>query len=531
MPSLSNMPELLARNVAQKGHDIAFIDGDREITYRQFDRMVGNTAAWLDAQGIVAGDTVAVWLVNRMEWMAFYFGLAHIGAAMMTVNTRYRSHELEYILERSQAKMLVLQLNFRKIDFPAVLRDVDHAAAASLQQVAVVDVEGKAPAEILGKPTLTFDLNALPERRVPVTGSADALSILFTTSGTTGGPKLVMHPQRTLTLHSRNIAKAYGFEEDGARLLAALPFCGVFGFCAAFAAFAAGKPIVLMDTFDGPAAAKLINRHRITHLFGSDEMYRRVIENVDDHDPFPSARVFGFSTFHPGVVEFGQSAWNRRIPMIGLYGSSELQALFALQQVDRPVPERIEGGGLPASKEAEIRIRDIDTGALLPVGASGLLEVRAATNFIGYLNNPEATAKAIDDEGFFRTGDVGFLRDDGSFVYQTRQGDAIRLGGYLVSPTEIEDAIKALPGVADVQVVAVDIARQTRAVAFAIALPGQELNEKRMIAATAAVLAAFKVPAHIWTVDAFPTTQSSNGTKIQRAKLRDMAIQRMAEPA
>src|SRR5437899_7797387 len=116
MSPLSNMPELLARNVARRGDDIAFIDGDREITYRQFDRMVGNTAAWLDAQGIVAGDTVAVWLVNRMEWIALYFGLAHIGAAIMTVNTRHRSHELEYILAGSQAKILVLQSNFRKSD-------------------------------------------------------------------------------------------------------------------------------------------------------------------------------------------------------------------------------------------------------------------------------------------------------------------------------------------------------------------------------------------------------------------------------
>lgn len=528
MSSLTNIAELLSRNVAQRGDSIAFIDGHNEITYRQFDRMVRNTASWLDAQGIVAGDKVAVWLVNRIEWMALYFGLAHIGAAMMPVNTRYRSHELEYILDRSQAKMLVLQLNFRKIDFPAVLRDVSHAAASYLERVALVDVDCNAPAEILGKPTLSFDINALADRQVPVTGNADALSILFTTSGTTSGPKLVMHPQRTLTLHSQTVAKAYGFEEDDVRLLAALPFCGVFGFCAALAAFAAGKPIVLMDTFDGPTAAQLINQHRITHLFGSDEMYRRVIENVDGHDPFPSARVFGFATFHPGVVDFGQSAWSRRIPMLGLYGSSEVQALFSLQQQGRSVLERIEGGGLPAGKDSELRVRDIDTGALLPSGVSGVLEIRAATNFIGYFNAPEATAKAIDKEGFFRTGDIGFLRNDGSFVYQTRQGDAIRLGGYLVSPTEIEDAIKALPGVADVQVVAVDIDRQTRAVAFAIALPGKELNEKQMIASTAAVLAAFKVPAYIWTVEEFPTTQSSNGTKIQRGKLRDMAIQRMA---
>ena len=112
-------------------------------------------------------------------------------------------------------------------------------------------------------------------------------------------------------------------------------------------------------------------------------------------------------------------------------------------------------------------------------------------------------------------------------MYQTRLGDAMRLGGYLVSPVEIEDVLKGVPGVADVQVVAVDIARQTRSVAFVIALPNHVLHESDMIAAAAASIAGFKVPARVWVVDEFPTTQSSNGAKVQRAKLREMAAQRL----
>ncbi|MFJ3046255.1 AMP-binding protein [Herbaspirillum chlorophenolicum] len=531
---LLTMPALLARNVAERGDAVAFIDGERDITYREFDRMAARTAAWLQQQGIRPGDRVAVWLVNRMEWLAMYFGLARIGAAMMTVNTRYRSHELAYILERSEACMLVLQLNFRKIDFPAVLRDVPAESARTLKKVVVVDAAGAAmPPEVLGKPTVAFDLAGLPDAEAPDVSSPDTHSILFTTSGTTSGPKLVLHPQRTVTLHSQRVAPAYGFAEEGVRLLAALPFAGVFGFNAAMAAFAVGKPIVVMDTFDGPGAARLINRHHVTHVFGSDEMFRRIIENGEGNRPFPSARVFGFACFHPGIVEYTQAAWARGIPMIGLYGSSEVQALFSLQQRALPLEERIKGGGMPASHGigAEVRIRDVDSGELLPVGQSGAIEIRSDTNFIGYLNNPEATAKAIDAEGFFRTGDVGYLREDGSFVYQTRQGDAMRLGGYLVSPVEIEDVIKTVPGVADVQVVAVDIANQARPVAFVIATPGSLPAEQEMVRAAAAALAAFKVPARIWLVDEFPTTQSSNGTKIQRVKLRDMALQRLVEAA
>ncbi len=530
MDAVLNVPDLLARNVELYAEKTAFIDGDRHISFREFNRMVAKTAAWLVSQGIGPGDVVAVWLVNRIEWLAMYGGLSHIGATMMTVNTRYRSHELEYILERSKAKMLVLQLNFRKIDFPSVLQGVNPEQAPYLQKIAVVDTDNiQLPDMILGKPTISFNLEALADQDVPVTGNADSLNILFTTSGTTGGPKLVAHPQHTVTLHNQRTAKAYRFEEEGVCLLAGIPFCGVFGFSSAFATFSAGKPVVIMDTFDAEEAIALIGKHQITHMFGSDELFRRLAEVAEGDKPFPSARIFGFATFHPGLKEFGESAWKRGIPMFGLYGSSEVNALFSLQLPGYPLEERILGGGVPASPDAEIRIRDIDTGEILPVGESGAIEIRAKTNFTCYLNNPEATKKAIDEDGFFRTGDIGYLREDGSFVYQTRQGDAIRLGGYLVSPVEIEEVIKQVPGVLDVQVVSVEIGNQVRAVAFAILQHGVMLAEQEMIAAAASSLAPFKVPARVWIINEFPATQSSNGTKIQRAKLRDMAMQKMAE--
>lgn len=530
---LATLSALLARNVAQHGEAAAFVDGDRTISYREFDGLVNDSAAWLTEQGIVPGDRVAVWLVNRVEWLALFFGLARIGAALVAVNTRYRSHELATILERSQAKLLILQLHFRKIDFPAVLAGVPASAVTALHAVAVVDAGEGMPATVLGKPTVAFSPLGLSARPVPDVAAPDAPSILFTTSGTTSGPKLVVHPQRTISLHAQRVAQAYGFADDDTRLLAALPFCGVFGFNAAMAAFAVARPIILMDTFDGKAAAQLLVEQRITHVFGSDEMFHRMIEHAQGPRPFPAARVFGFACFHPGIAEYTQAAWARGIPMIGLYGSSEVQALFSLQQCTLPLEQRIQGGGMPASIDAgaQVRIRDVDSGRLLEPGKSGAIEIRADTNFSGYLNNPDATAKAIDAEGFFRTGDIGYLREDGSFVYETRQGDAMRLAGYLVSPVEIEEVIKTCPGVRDVQVVAVSIDGKERPVAFAIAAPGKQPQEPEMMHAASAVLAAFKVPAHIWLVEEFPMTQSSNGTKIQRVKLRELAMQRLAELA
>jgi len=530
MALLNSPTELLARNLRLAPDAVAFIDGERVITYARFDGMCRRTAAWLTARGIRPGDKVAVWLVNRVEWLALYFALARIGAALVAVNTRYRSHEVEYILERSGARMLVLELNFRSIDFPAVLAKVNAQAAVALEQVAVLNPgEGAVPDTVLGKSACTFDLALLPDEDATVTGTPDSLSILFTTSGTTSGPKLVMHSQRTVVLHSQRVAAGYGFEAEGVCLLGVLPLCGVFGFDGVLGAFAAGKPVVLMEAFDARTAAGLIARHQITHLFGSDEMFRRLLDEVEGERPFPSLRVCGYAWFQPWAEDIGRQAWRRGVPLVGLYGSSEVHALFSLQRPQLDDSERVKGGGLPCNPTAQIRIRDIDTGELLPADRPGAIEIRADSNFVGYLNNPQATHAAIDAEGFFATGDVGYLRQDGSFVYQMRQGDAMRLGGFLVSPAEIEDVLKEQPGVQDCQVVGVDIDDQVRCAAFVILDAGAVLDEAALKAAAASVLAAFKVPARIWAVESFPRTQSANGDKIQRAKLREMATQRLDE--
>ena len=519
---------LVARHLAARRDGIAFVDGERTISFAEFDERCRQAAAWLAAQGVGPGDRVALWLVNRIEWLALLFGAARLGAAIVAVNTRFRASELAYLLERASPRLLVLQHNFRKIDFPAVLEGVDPGAARSLERVAVIEPDATTPSRILGKPSVAFDAFDV----APATGAdasdPEAIAAMFTTSGTTQGPKLVMHPQRTITRHAMDVAKAFRFMDRDARLLAALPFCGVFGFCSALAAMAAGAPVVLMDTFDATDAVRLVRAHAITHMFGSDEMYRRMLELAPGKDPFPSLRVCGYAAFNPGAADFARGAWERRVPLLGLYGSSEVQALFSMQRSGSPLAERIQGGGVPAAgATAEVRVRDIDTAELLPAGKSGELEIRAPGNFAGYWNDPAATAEAIRADGFFRTGDIGSLRDDGSFVYETRRGDAMRLSGFLVSPMEIEEVLKQHRGVVDVQVVAIEISGQSRCVAFVIPAVAEPASEADIVAMASRQLAAFKVPARVWFVAEFPTTQSANGVKIQRGRLREMAMQKL----
>ena len=517
---------LLAAHVAARPDAPAWIEGERRVDFAQFDRMVLRTAGWLHAQGVRCGDRVAVWLVNRVEWLAFLFALARLGATMMSVNTRFRAAELSHVLERSGARMLVIQRRFRRIDFDAILDGMDGVPFTALERVAVLDAGAALPERVLGKPTVTFDADTLGDAASPMGAAADAPLIYFTTSGTTQGPKLVVHVQRNLALHARDVARALGFEASGSATLAAVPLCGTFGLTAALASIAAGAPVVPMQAFEAADAAALVRRHTLTHVFGTDDMLRRLLDLDEAAAAMPSLRLAGFVLNE----DMAQRALARGWPVAGLYGSSEVQALFSLQPDHLPPAECMLGGGRPVSPQAEVRTRDVESGELLPPDASGELEIRSATRFIGYLDNAEATAKAIRPDGFFRTGDIGRVRADGSFVFETRTGDAIRLGGFLVSPVEIEEVIRQHPGVADAQIVAVEIDRTRRAAAFVILKPGHRrpLDEAAVTDWVRARMAAFKVPARVWFVDAFPVTHSANGDKVQRTKLREMAAARIA---
>jgi fatty-acyl-CoA synthase len=310
-------------------------------------------------------------------------------------------------------------------------------------------------------------------------------------------------------------------------VLAVVPFCGVFGFNAAFAALYARAPVIVMDVFDVDEALALIAHHGITHLFGSDDMGNRLQEKL--RGPLPTLRRFGFASFVSSAEDFGIPARERGLPVIGLYGSSEVQALFSMQDEDLGNDQIVQGGGRPAGDTAiRLRVRDTETGELLPDGQAGELEIQADSNFAGYLDDPEATAAAIDAEGFFHTGDLAYLRGDGSFVYLARLGDAMRLGGFLVSPVEIESQLIALPGVASAQVVEIRQGDRPGCAAFVIPEAGAALDVDALRAGLRERLAAFKLPARIWVVDAFPVTQSANGTKVQRAALRRMAAERLA---
>ena len=544
-PAWPTFAAMAGAHATQHGDALALIENGREMNWREFEQHTLRASRWLAEQGVGPGDHVAVWLANHWEWLVLLVALARRGACLVTVNTRYRSSELHHILQKSGACMLIYEPSFHKIDFAQVLAGVNLAELPALKTLAVLRAADDAPATGPGglrQVRCDFeDLLPLAEDL----SDPNAPMMLFTTSGTTKGPKLVTHTQRTLLLHTARVAHAYEFDQPGTSLLAVIPFCGVFGFNSAFAALYARAPVVVVDAFDVDECLALIARHQITHLYGSDDMGNRLQEKLADQaagfaggcpffkaGPLPSLRRFGFASFVSSAEDFGIPAREMGLPVISLYGSSEVQALFSMQDKDLSNAEIVKGGGRPAGDTAvQLRVRDAESGQLLPDGEAGELEVKADSNFIGYLNDPESTAAAMTPDGYFKTGDLAYLRGDGSFVYLARMGDAMRLGGFLVSPVEVESELMAQPGVASAQVVEARVADKPVCVAFVIASDGAAPTEAALRAQLRESLAAFKVPARIWVVTQFPVTDGANGTKVQRATLRKMAAERLLSDA
>ena len=514
----SDYPRTLSALITWSGRDAAapvVTDAAGTLDRRTFANRVLRVAASLRAAGVGPGARVALWLPNGAAYLAAIFACARLGALAIHINTRFRTAEVGNLLRRSRAVALVTQWGFPPVDFPAIFAALPIEDRGSMRCVLGPDVP-PGVSQIVGLPVLPLDGAAADAGADEAT--AEALCLTFTTSGTTSGPKLVLHDQQTIAGHALDVARRIGLDAAEAVLLAAVPFCGTFGNAAAMAAIAGGAHVVCLAQFDGEAAAALIRKRRVTHIVGGDDMFGRIAA-ASGGRRFESVRFSGFAAFHSTVAASIAAAEAAGMHPHGLYGSSEVQALFSVAAGE----SRLLAGGVPVSSAARLAVRDPQTGAALPAGASGELWIDAPSRFIGYLEDAAATERAIDADGMFRTGDLARL-GDADFVFEARIGDAMRLGGFLVSPEEIEAVIQAEPGVASVQVVAAaNGGSDPVLVAFVLPTAGAMLDEAALRARCGRQLARFKVPERIVAVEAFPTVDSPNGPKIQKVRLREMA--------
>lgn len=505
------------------GNRVALIDRDEPVTFERLDAEVRRLAAGLAGLGVAPGHRVAVWLPNCLAWVQVFLACAHLGAMVLAVNTRFRGQEVSDILGRGRADWLVMWPDFKGIAFDRILDDVPDAALAGLR--GVVRVGGEAgSARIRGLPAHAYaDLLASTETQTAPHGNAGVLC--FTTSGTTSLPKFVLHDQRTLLRHGEALRQAYGYDEDS-RILASAPFCGAFGFATLVGGLATGCTVVSEPVFEPAGALAQIRRHGVTHTYANNESIAKILALADGPEDFRRARLFGFASFSPAMDDLVERARVCGVPLTGLYGSSELIALVAAQPVTADEGDtgvRYQAGGRLVHPQARVRARDPETGRVLPHGEAGEIEILSPSLMQGYLDNAEATRRAMSEDGWFRTGDLGRTVSERQFVFLARMGDSLRLSGFLVNPAEIEQAVQALPGVRACQVVGASDGVHRVPYAFVLLEPGSQADPAAWRAACKRAMAGFKVPAGFTVLDAFPSVESANAVKIQKNKLRDMA--------
>jgi fatty-acyl-CoA synthase len=529
---VAHLPALLdALAEAQPGAP-ALIERERSFSFAELRSRSVALAAGLRGLGIARGDRVGIWLPNVSAWLEMFFACARLGAVAVAINTRFRAAELGDILRRSGCRALCFWPGFERIDFLSPFQEIVRDLP-ELRHVIVYD-EGAAPA-VPGRAVVHAYRDLLDRDPTGLEPPANAPCVIFTTSGTTKAPKFVLHDQATLLRHASDAARALGYEESGAVVLLPIPFCGTFGLATALAALHAGRPVVTTPTFDAPAQARLIRERKVTHFNAPSAAVEQLLEAGaalgGEGPPFPSLREVGFANFSPNLDRLLARAEAAGVTLVGLYGSSEMQALLARQPGDAPLETRSLAGGVLVAAEARVRAVDPQSRAVLPEGEAGELEFLAPSRTLEYFGDPDATRAALTPDGYFRSGDLGYTTGPNSFVFLARIGDSLRLGGYLVNPAEIEAVIEEVDGIAAAQVVAVGIDGAHRPVAFAIPEAGRALDPPAVIAHCQGRLARFKAPVRVFPIEAFPTAAGPNGAKIQKNKLVERAEALIAEEA
>ena len=500
------------------------------VSYEELLAASAAAAGLLAKAGVGEGDVLGVWLPNGLDYLAVEFAAAALGGAVLGINTRYGVFELSHLMVTARLKAIVLPHRFLDLDFKGRLT----AAFASAREAApdlaapVIVVAGADGADLssfdLGAGAIPLVLDAAAPPLVDA-GRPDAAVNYFTTSGSTGAPKLAGHDQQSVVIHSPLAAAVFDMK-PGDVVLGVLPFCGVFGFNAVMCSLAAGATCLVDPVFDARTVLAAMARFGVTQAFGGDDLMGRLAEAWRENPvAIPTWRRGVIAQFE-GRAE-ALAAWAREAfgaELTGVYGSSELMAFVANRPLSPDIAAQAKGGGRILSDQMQFRAADPETGDMLGTGVQGELQMKGYHRLLHYLGNPAATEKAITADGFYRTGDLAIDEGDGVFTFVCRNTEALRLRGFLVEPGEIEQFLMAQPGVETARVVGVRKDHGDVPVGF-VTVTDADLTGAALLKACKGELAAFKIPARIEVLDAFPVTAGTNGAKIKIEELKRMAAQ------
>jgi fatty-acyl-CoA synthase len=511
----------LERTVSRFGDREAVVSCHQGVrmTYAEFDEAVDRVASGLIAAGIAKGERVGIWSPNCVEWVLVQFATAKVGAILVNINPAYRTHELDYVLRQSGVKLLVSARAFKTSDYMAMVEEV-RGGIASLQ--AVVFLDGAEWEDLAATPV---DADAVRARGGSLAFD-DPINIQYT-SGTTGFPKGATLSHHNILNNGFFVGELVEYTEAD-RVCLPVPFYHCFGMVMGnLGAVSHGACIVIpAPGFDPGATLSAVAEERVTSLYGVPTMFIAELEHPEfDSFDLTSLRT-GIMAGSPCPVEVMKRVQrDMHMGEVGIcYGMTETSPVSTQTRPDDSLERRVGTVGGPGP-HIEVKIVDPDTGLVMPHGEPGEFCTRGYSVMLGYWDEPEKTAEAIDAGRWMHTGDLATMDADGYCNIVGRIKDLVIRGGENVYPREIEEFLYTHPDVSDVSVVGVPDERFGEELcAFVIAKPDASLTEDAVREFCRGSLAHFKVPRYVVFTDGFPMTVTG---KVQKFKMREDAIARL----
>ena len=515
---------------------MVYPDRDLRFTYADFDRRVNKLAKGLLAIGLTKGDHLGIWATNVPDWLTLFFAAAKIGVVAVTVNTAYRLHELEYLVKQSDIKALCLIDGFRDNDYVAVINELvpelkscergrlESARFPRLKSVIFIGPE-KHRGMYNSQELLLLGAHTSDEELARASAGLTCHEVINMqyTSGTTGFPKGVMLTHHNILNNGFSIGERQKFTEAD-RVCLTVPLFHCFGLVlGVMAIFTHGATVVALESFDPLLALASVQKERCTAIYGVPTMFIAELNH-------PMFAMFNLSSLRTGIMAGSPCPMEIMKRVISdmrcrditiAYGLTEGSPVTMQTSTDDPIEMRVStvGQRLPG---IEVRIVNPETNTEVPPETQGEVVCRGYNVMKGYYQMPEATAQAIDADGWLHTGDLGTMDANGYFKITGRIKDTIIRGGENISPREIEEYLLRMDGVRDIQVAGIASPKYGEEVgAFVIRKDGATITEEDVRDFCRGKIADFKIPRHVFFVDAYPMTASG---KIQKYKLRESGV-------
>lgn len=520
-PKTNTLGGLIEEMAARYPDRPAVTFNGRTVTFAEFRRLALDCAKALHAQGVRRGEKVGILMGNCIEWVVVTFAVQYLGATMVAVNTWYTQRELAYVIEHSDVALLVSADHYLRTDYAAVL-DALQPYANNFPLLRKVVMLGERQAQcaigyeefLASGAGLADDLILTQQREV----DGDDVAYILYTSGSTAHPKGVMLVHQHLVGNMFDIGQRMHFGPDDVVYMPLSLFWGMGCMNMLIGPWTHGMHIVLQEHFDAAEGLELIQRYRCSVLGGTPNIIHAIFEH-------PRRDEYDLSTICKGTPlgspDSSLKLLQSVMPLgIRVYGLTESHGFAAMHDAADPVEKRARTDGrvMPGF---ELRIVSPDTEKVLAAGEVGEIRLRGRL-MRGYYKNQGGTANLYDEDGWFKTGDIGVLDEEGYLLFMGRFKEMLKTGGINVAPIEVEEVLLKHPAVRDAYVTGVPDPVRDQVVAAVIVLrEGATLTEEEMIRYCREQLAAYKVPRRVLfaTMDELPQTTTR---KVHRLQLHTM---------